>query len=270
MVPGPIPSQRISRKSHRMISFEATPKERVHIDTSHDVLIQHEHARASSYAGLKGSFTAVGCVFEQCDFTAMRPRQFSFAGGKEPTKYVECAFDRSKLTRIIAGQARFERCSFLDVELKGFLGHQTEFVDCVFSGVLRESVFYGRVFDQSKTSRKVNEFRGNDFSKTRFVDVGFRQGVDLSLQQLPKGEDYVYLRDADRVLRDLRQMYLQKPASALRQEVFRFLQVPEEEIRAGQKQLFLCKSSERTHLGDATIDTIWRDLRHLIGSDAKT
>jgi hypothetical protein len=224
-------------------------------------LVQHEHLRGASYARLKGSFTAVGCTFQECDFREMRPRHLTFAGGVERTRYIDCSFDGCKLARLVTGQARFERCSFADVDIKGFFGHATEFVDCVFSGVLRASVFYGHVPAPGNTTQAKNEFRANDFSKIKFADVGFLRGIDLSAQQLPSGDNYLYLENPVDQLLTLRQQYLAMPPSELRRDVFRFLEVCQKDLQEGQAQLFLCKDSEVNRISAASVDAIWAELR---------
>jgi len=246
-----------------MFATGAKSKGYAMVDTSRDIFLRHEHQVAVSYAGLRhASFGALGCTFEGCDFSNMRPDSISFASGREPTQYRQCRFDGSRFKKVIAGQARFEKCTFLDVDIRGLFAHSAEFIDCVFSGVLRTSVFFGRVFgnDQKDVPRTVNEFRGNDFSAMKFIDVGFRQGIDLSLQRLPEGDGYLYLRNAGQKLASFRQKYTQQPPSKRRQEVFEFLKRPEEEVRDGQVDLFMCKDSEPLLSRDA-VDAIWDELR---------
>jgi hypothetical protein len=246
-----------------MFSIDARTKGRSGIDTSRDIFLRHEQLVGQSYSGLKdASFGALGCTFERCDFSKMRPRQIAFASGMEPSRYIECKFDGCRIKRTIPGPARFERCTFLDVEISGLLSHAAEFIDCTFSGKLRASVFYGRVagYDRNVITRTENEFRGNDFSRMSFFDVAFRQGIDLSLQRLPTGENYVYLENAEQQLQRLREKYLREPPSERRREVFQFLEGSEHEVRDGQRQLLLCKDSEPL-LTRQTVDAIWNELR---------
>lgn len=247
-----------------MFTIDARSKGRKRADTSRDVFVRHQHVVAKSWAGHKGDFGALGCLFEECDFSEMRVPAMTFASGTEPTRYVACKFDGSKIKAVVVGQARFERCSFLNVDITGLFGHATEFVDCIFSGVLRNSVFFGRVFGNQAayTSRRINEFRNNDFSAMTFVGVDFRHGVDLSQQRLPAGEQYLYLAAAAEKLSALRQKYLQQPSSTRRQEVFEFLQFPEEQLRDGQQSLFLSKDLWPS-MKPRTIDEIWEELRSI-------
>lgn len=128
---------------------------------------------------------------------------------------------------------------------------------------MRASVFSGRVSGayRDDVKRDVNEIRGNDFAAMKFSDVGFREGVDLSAQRLPIGDNYLHLKDAARSLGALRQKYLQSPQSPHREAVFRFLKLPEEEVRNGQASLLLCKDSEPL-LSANEIDAIWNELRY--------
>jgi len=219
--------------------------------------LKHEQMSRRDFSGQSdGYFGAVGCTFDDCDFSNMKLRQFTFAGGREPTRYSRCKFDGSRIQHVIAGLARFESCSFLNVNITRLFSHAAEFVDCVFSGALRDSVIYGRVVEHYReaTTRVVNEFSGNDFSAMRFIDVGFRQGVDLSRQRLPSGDDYLYLKDAEPKLSALRNKYLHQPASQRRTEVFQALELLESEVRDGQADLFLCKNY---------VDEIWAELREI-------
>lgn len=243
--------------------IDAKSKGRVHVDNSDHLFLRQQNILGGNYSGFKGDFEALGCTFEKCDFTRMKPRHAIFASGREPTRYLECNFDKSHFKKVNPGLARFERCSFLDIDLNGFVGHAAEFVDCVFSGKIRRSTFHGRVFAyEDATTRVVNEFRGNDFSAVEFHDVGFVRGIDLSRQRLPIGDNYVYLPNAAPALATLRQKYLQAPASPLREAVFKILPFAEQEIHDGQTQLFLCKDSE-VLLDRAIVDEIWDELRYI-------
>jgi len=241
-----------------MFSMKARTKGKINPATlGPRVSLEHQQVTRGEFSGqADGYFGAVGCTFDDCNFSNMKLRQFTFAGGTEPTRYRRCRFDGSRIQHVIAGLARFESCSFLDVDINRLFSHAAEFVDCVFSGVLRSSVFFGRVFETCRedTSRVVNEFRGNDFSAMRFIDVDFRQGVDLAKQRLPGGDDYLYLQDAASKLTTLRQKYLQQPASPRRTEVFQALELLEDEVRDGQADLFLCKDN---------VTEIWDELRAL-------
>jgi uncharacterized protein YjbI with pentapeptide repeats len=246
------------------IDVKSKPREAIMMDTSRDLFLRHEHLTRADYSKLKNvSFESLGCIFEDCSFTNMVLRDITFASGKEQSTYVGCRFDGSTFKHIVAGQARFERCSFLNVRINRLFSHAAEFIDCVFSGVLRGGVFYGRVFGNYReyTTRTVNEFHGNDFSGMKFLDVDFRNGVDLSRQKLPAGDDYLYLKDAERKLAALRQKYLQCPPSPVRKAIFEFLESAEEEIRAGQHDLFICKDSQRQMPAEA-VEAIWNELGH--------
>lgn len=250
-----------------MFPFELKSKRKVEVDRSRDILLKDLNFVGTDFSAIARnvSFTSIGCVFESCDFGRMRSRSVSFGGGTKPSRYVQCKFDGSKLINLSVGLARFEQCSFLNVDIEGLFTHAAEFVDCTFSGKLRRSVFFGRVCgvyekDVDGLKRAINEFRGNDFSSMQFIDVDFRAGVDLTLQRLPSGDNYLYLENAEEKLSNLREKYVLQPASERRREVFDFLQSVEEEVRNGQRDLFLCKDS-LPPMSRGTIDAIWEDLR---------
>jgi hypothetical protein len=150
------------------------------------------------------------------------------------------------------------------VILNRLFTHAAEFINCTFSGVVKSSVFFGKVTGNysEDTQRRTNEFLNNDFADVQFVDVGFRRGIDLSRQRLPSGSEYVYLRDAAKALLELRNRYVQATHSLRRESVFAFLRLREEGLEDGQTQLFLCKSSEANRDAGA-VDAIWEELRRI-------
>jgi len=243
--------------------ISARSKGFVRVDSVGDLFIRHEHLADRNYSNPRfHSFSALGCTFERCGFGNLDLRNAVLASGREQTTYIECSFDGTKFRHIILGQARFERCSFRNVDIREMFAHAAEFVDCTFSGVMRGSVFFGRVAGGHRDylTREINEIRANDFSTMRFIDVGFREGVDLSAQRLPVGDNYLYLEDAARSLGALRQKYLPLPQSRQREAIFKFLKIPEEEVRNGQTSLFLCRDSE-PFLSANELDAIWDELR---------
>jgi hypothetical protein len=82
--------------------------------------------------------------------------------------------------------------------------------DGELTGRMRRSFFNGTVREElvEALGRRSNEFRGNDFSGMDLLDVGFRTGIDLSLQRLPTGEQYVYLPEAERTLERAREQVI--------------------------------------------------------------
>ena len=139
--------------------------------------------------------------------------------------YTECSFDGSQLGGTGWGRARFVRCSFRNVRLRGLFGFDAEFVDCVFTGLAEHCVFNGapntdldqvreladrmadllgpaeraalqRRIDEAPPDRTANEFRGNDFSGMELIDVDFRDGIDLTAQRFPPGDEYAIVLDA--------------------------------------------------------------------------
>jgi hypothetical protein len=140
---------------------------------------------------------ASGSVFERCNFRAM-VAEGGAMGGNPQVVYRDCLFERAVLGDVAPGNARFERCTFQD--LRGWRANATEFVECRFLGRLEDVKFFGRPwdvasgrYDRLKPPRTVNEIAGNDFSQARLTDVDFIYGVDLSLQELPRGDECVRL-----------------------------------------------------------------------------
>ena len=176
--------------------------------------------------------------------------------------YHDCIFDGCRFTHLNLGQARFERCQFRNVRITDLFSHAAEFVDCAFSGKLKGALFFGNLvgIDAEHATRTHNEIRGNDFSALKMINCDFRQGVDLRLQKLPTGDDYLYLRDAERKLKAMRQRYLQQAASKRRSDVFFFLDWFEEQMRAGQAEFFMCRGAWFEPEDERDI---WRELESL-------
>ncbi len=120
-------------------------------------------------------------------------------------------------------------------------GGYARFVDCTFSGTLRKVVFNGSVrADKSGVfGRDVNEFRGDDFSRAKSVDVAFRTGSDLDQQRLPGGDEYVFLEDAPEAVRRARAAFEGWDDLVARDCAKGVLHVMERNIAQGQMQLLM-------------------------------
>jgi len=168
-------------------------KKKLHSETPELTFVDPQFRRKSySSADWSGQtfehFIPVGCRFHDCKFENVTFETACFGGGLEDTLYSNCSFDRSTIRSISPGHARFESCSFRDVEIIQLLGFTVEMVECVVTGIVKQAFFNGAVPEEyvEVLGRDKNEFRGNNFSDATFVDVGFRTGIDLSLQELPK------------------------------------------------------------------------------------
>lgn len=186
---------------------------------------------------------------------------WAFSAGFDASEYVDCSFDGARFPSVIAGFSRFVRCSFRDVDIKGLGDDHLELVDCVFTGKLRASVFWGaapqpeaekryqsdlRFFAREGrpepagyrelARRPSNEFHGNDFSGAELIDVSFR-GIDLVRQRLPTGDGYLYLPDAGAAINRALEMIGDRPEGP---EVEKFLRgTLGRELSSSQRQLHL-------------------------------
>jgi uncharacterized protein YjbI with pentapeptide repeats len=173
------------------MEIRATIKGRV--DVPKDAYLTFERAElvGETFSGRKLDQMGMSASsFTGCEFTDMRIGNWVTGGARTTvTRYTECVFDRSRIRFNPGGLARFERCSFRDVDLRDWMCFETELVDCVFTGRMRRSFFNGTVREElvEALGRTSNEFRGNDFSGMDLIDVDFRTGIDLSLQRLPTG-----------------------------------------------------------------------------------
>jgi uncharacterized protein YjbI with pentapeptide repeats len=167
------------------------PFSKTQVDLSYvDPRFLRKTYRMTDWSGQKfEDFVPVGCTFEACLFEGCDFRHVCFGGGLEDSHYIRCSFDRSTIRATAPGNARFEQCSFQNVELIELLSHAVEMINCTFSGVIRAAFFNGAVLADVAPGlgRSRNQFEGNDFSNARLDDVSFRTGIDLSKQQFPKG-----------------------------------------------------------------------------------
>jgi uncharacterized protein YjbI with pentapeptide repeats len=216
----------------------------------------------ADYSGRRlTSLSVRGSRFERCRFDRMRAKAVAFSTGYDLTEYIDCSFDGVRFPSVIAGFSRFVRCSFRDVDIKGLGDDYLELVDCVLTGTLRSSVFWGappqpRAEKRYQSSLKFfaregrpepagyrelarrasNEFHGNDFSGAELIGVSFR-GIDLTRQRLPAGDGYLYLSDAGAAIDRARQLAADRPDGP---EVEKFLLgVLGRELSFGQRQLHL-------------------------------
>ena len=87
-------------------------------------------------------FSSEACHFRGCSFERMTIESASFGAGKNESLYEDCTFDGSEIYGD-PGRAKFYRCSFRDIRLEGFFSLAASYVECVFSGEIRRSVFHG-------------------------------------------------------------------------------------------------------------------------------
>lgn len=152
-----------------------------------------------------------GCVFVNCDFRglAFDRRLRSLFTSRRQSVFRDCRFDACDLRHAGPGQSRFERCSFEGARIERWTSLCGEFVDCRFAGPIVDSKFYGlphgALATQLSPHRATNEFRGNDLSAAQLVDTVFVQGLSLSLQRWPEGDDHVRL---DRIHQRLQRGHL--------------------------------------------------------------
>jgi hypothetical protein len=224
------------------VKFEARVKGRIDIPQVERVVLDHVQLHGEDYSGRKlMQFCTIGCRLEKCRFVKVSiATKAQFGSGLEMSEFVECVFDGSRLVGL-GGRSRFVRCSFRDVRGSHWIFNQAELIDCTFSGHLKKAIFSGAVPRQSRDDlgRERNEFRGNDFSAMKLIDVTFRAGIDLALQRLPSGPEYLYLADAEKVIEEARSRAASLPESESRKTALGILNNLADEVKAGQRNLFL-------------------------------
>ena len=202
-------------------------------------------------------FASIGGRFEGCLFESMNIRVAEVALRLFPSVYVDCSFDHSCIGSLGGGLARFERCSFRDVSIGGWLGQTMDVIDCVFSGMLRHGRFFGRPESlwEEAYGKQANEFLGNDFSECTLVDVTFSGGVDLAAQVLPIGDSYAYMADGRNSLERVSRAIQGWPEDGRRAAQL-VLDALRGELQGGQEQLFVGE----TMFADPSIWPAFRDV----------
>ncbi len=245
------------------MEIRARVKGRVDVPEDAYLTLERTELVGETFSGRKlDSMRMSASSFTGCEFTDMRIGNWVTGAGRTTvTTYTECAFDRSRIRFNPGGLARFERCSFRGVDLRDWMCFETELVDCVLTGRMRRSFFNGTVREEfvEALGRTSNEFRGNDFSGMDLIDVGFRTSIDLSLQRLPTGEQYVYLADAERALERAREQVVASGRVRLRgkhDDVVPVIDIALKTVRNGQRQLLLRKD-DYSRIPQDELDTIF-------------
>lgn len=186
-------------------------------------------------------FGSSGSRFVDCDFAGCRFDHGLFSH-RPQSLFVGCTFEKARFGAVSTGTARFERCRFTNVKIKKWFCSLTEFVDCVFSGRIESTNFYGRPEGPGSESlvppRTVNEFRGNDFRDAELVDTSFRMGIDLRAQQLPEGDEYVFVDNLAARVEAARRAVVHWSDLDARRRALAALEGLAMDVEDGQEQLF--------------------------------
>lgn len=246
--------------------WEAKVVGKMKIDPRDFPTFDHRHLVEADFSGHTYlGFTSIGSKFQRCRFDNLRVEKTyaQFGSGREVSEYLDCSFDGARIAMGFS-VARFVRCSFRNVDLHDWRCHETEIVDCVFSGRLQRSYFNGTVLDEetrSHLARTRNEFHGNDFSAMEFIDVDFRTGIDLTKQRLPAGPEYLYIANAAEALQRARVEVVHWRDLELRRKAIFELELLEKRVAQGQDQLFLRPADYYSALGKDVIDPLYALLR---------
>jgi hypothetical protein len=194
--------------------------------------------------------------FTRCRFERMDLAEACFGGGTRQSVYTDCSFDGTRLRSRSVGNARFVACSFRDVRIEYMLANCAEFVDCVFTGTLKDAVFWGSIAGDAQRDlygRVRNQVEGNDYSNACLVDCGFRGGVDLSLNRLPEGDGFLVALDGRDALARAKTRVFEMPDSHSRQAALNLIRAQEimNGQGAGQEHLWMRRDDMRSVSGGA-------------------
>jgi hypothetical protein len=206
-----------------------------------------------------------GSLFERCDFSRVRVNS-GFFDSSRASRFVGCNFDRFNPGRAFFGGSRFEDCTFTNLRVKGWRAAACEFVRCTFTGRVRELVLSGTPEapwdqpDRMNPWRTTNEVRDNDFSGAELPFFEPRNGVDLTLNRLPTGPDYLYLdRWHERAWRT-RHAVLAWSDEALRDRAQWWLDIETSQGRERQEQILVHKPDWEGTGPKATWPKLWAAL----------
>ncbi|TMG55518.1 MAG: pentapeptide repeat-containing protein [Chloroflexi bacterium] len=144
-------------------------------------------------------FAPNGCVFERCDFRGEHfdERLQTLFASRRQSVFRECRFEGADLRFVRPGQARFERCSFAGANIDGWVSACAEFLDCRFTGPIRNVTFHGKPWghaaERIDPARSVNAFSGNDFTEAELISALFVNGIEVTQQRWPASESYVVI-----------------------------------------------------------------------------
>lgn len=215
---------------------------KIQVPEDKQLVLDHVALNGADFSGRRlVQFSAAGSRFSRCRFENVKIDSAAFGAGRDVSEFLDCTFDSSRIRPGPGGYARFVRCSFRDVELSDWICMAVEIVDCVFTGVVRDSIFNGSVpiEDRKQLRRSTNEFRGNDFSGSELFDVSFRTGVDLEAQRLPRGSEYLYLPRAAKAIQMARREIERIADAETRETALKVIRALEFEVEGGQNQLLL-------------------------------
>lgn len=135
-----------------------------------------------------------GCHFRQRARPLLNAQGVAAQGsfGNSPAVYRECTFERVRFKQLggfSMGQARFEKCTFVNCRWEGNFAHRADLIDNTFVGRMNGCVWFG----QSSAGRR-NLIHGNDFSAATIGEnVAWRGDFPLKEQRWPA--DYTPLVD---------------------------------------------------------------------------
>ncbi|QWW19096.1 pentapeptide repeat-containing protein [Schaalia sp. 19OD2882] len=222
-------------------------------------------ASGVDYSGLVlNNFHLWDVRLTECSFERVKAKYFAPGGGGAVSEFARCSFDRATLRGLGGGMVRFVECSFRGARLSGWNVSRSDVVDCDFEGArLRDVMFWAHVDEPATSSTPAeswdNEIRGNDFSGATLMGVEFRTGVDLSLQKLPVGEQYLQVMDVPASLERGREAAetLEGKDRFFADSILKWIAT---EYARGQRQAFVAKAKRHPDLMWSTMRAAMHDV----------
>jgi uncharacterized protein YjbI with pentapeptide repeats len=228
-----------------------------------DVRFEGVTVTGVDFSGLRvWRLAASDSTFDECDFSDLRLEHGPLAL-PPPVLYRECRFDRADLRHIEPGHARFEGCSFRETRIEQWFAYCSEFVDCVFTGMIKSCMFSATPLDcgggfLGLRRKKRLEFRGNDFREATLADTSFVGGVDLDAQLLPEGSQYLRLNHASQRIASAKDLALELPDAEARDQIIGALDALADDT--GEQRDLLVNKNDYDDLAPQAEQELWRLL----------
>lgn len=207
-------------------------------------------------------FSATSSLFVECDFRGAEFAHAVLGSRKGQTRYVRCVFDESDLRVADPGAARFDACQFEGARIEGWLAFLAEFVDCRFAGRMVGVTFSGRPWgpgaERLSPKRSMNEFRGNDFRRVDLIDCSFVRGIDLGVQLLPSGSEYIFFDQAPQRIANAKQAVSAWPDLNARTAALTLLEVYSTGGYEQQGEIFTHRWDLVPTVDREVTDRVWR------------
>lgn len=200
------------------VRFVARNSAIVQVDFSHAVLREVQWERCRFQDVLFHKVDADGskfwtCEFDHVDFIESRLLNSLMSGALDYVhgcSYRRVRFVKNAMLATVYTKGLFEQCEFSNCKLGKVSFDECRFIDTGFKGKLKEIFFRGAppVNPMTLPPVKVPPHRMErvDFREAYMESVEFLDGIDLTSCLFPEGDDYMIIRNRERVFEEARRI----------------------------------------------------------------